>query len=325
MKKILLNGKEFNEYNYLEEKEFERDIVSNSTKIFGDKTFYIDLKKLLSDKYKNNRTIPDGYLFDYTFATMPRLYLVENELSTHPVREHIADQLIKFAYSYKNDLMIIKKIVMENLSDNKIDADEIAKIAGFRNVDDMFNTILDREKLGVIIVIDEITEELNELKTLFNFDIELLEFKKFKNENQTIFHYDEFNEDSLVVNNVDKKDIPDTILVAAEEEGFKEAFLENKCWYAVAININMIDKLKYIAVYQKNPIKAITYYAEIAKIDLYENTGKYIIYFKGDPQKLKRPIPIDPKNPLRTPRGRVYTNINKILTANSNTTIADLY
>lgn len=46
MKKILLNGKEFSEYEYLEEKEFESDIVNNSREIFGEKTFYIDLKKI---------------------------------------------------------------------------------------------------------------------------------------------------------------------------------------------------------------------------------------------------------------------------------------
>lgn len=257
---------------------------------------------------------------------MPRLYIVENELSTHPVRGYIADQLIKFAYSYKNDLKMIKKIVLKNLLDNNVDIDGISKSAGFRNADDMFNNIITKEKFGVIIVIDEITDELNDLKAMFNFDIELLEFKKFRNGNQVIFYYDEFNDDSLTINvSKNTKNIPDTILVAAEEEGFKEVFLGNKCWYEVAININMLDKLKYIAVYQKNPIKAVTYYAEIAKIDLYENTGKYIIYFKGDVQKLKRSIPIDPKNPIRTPRGRVYTNISKILEADSKTTVADLY
>jgi len=117
----------------------------------------------------------------------------------------------------------------------------------------------------------------------------------------------------------------DTILVAAKEKGFKEEFLKNNCWYAVAISENMLNKIKYIAVYQKSPIKAITYYAEIEKINLYENTGKYIIYFKGKAKKLKKAIPLNPKNPNRTPRGRVYTNINKILDANSKTTVDDLF
>lgn len=117
----------------------------------------------------------------------------------------------------------------------------------------------------------------------------------------------------------------DTILVAAEQKGFEREFLGNNCWYAVAINTNMLSEIKYIAVYQKNPVKAVTYYAEIKEIKPYENTGKYIIYFKGKAKKLKRAIPLNPKNPIRTPRGRVYTNINKILEADAKTTVDDLF
>lgn len=87
----------------------------------------------------------------------------------------------------------------------------------------------------------------------------------------------------------------------------------------------MIKKIKYIAVYQKNPIKAVTYYAEIKDIKLYGDTGKYIIYFKGKAKKLRKAIPLNPKNPNRTPQGRVYTNINKILKATSKTTVDDLF
>lgn len=117
----------------------------------------------------------------------------------------------------------------------------------------------------------------------------------------------------------------DTILVAAEESGFKREFLGNNCWYAVAISSNMLNKIKYIAVYQKKPIKAVTYYAEVNHIEPYEDSGKYILYFNGKAKKLRRPIPLNPKNPNKTPQGRVYTSINKILDANSKTTVDDLF
>ena len=45
-----------------------------------------------------------------------------------------------------------------------------------------------------------------------------------------------------------------------------------------SLTVSLIDQY-YIDVYQKAPIKAITYYAEISKIDLYQDTGKYILYF----------------------------------------------
>lgn len=130
---------------------------------------------------------------------------------------------------------------------------------------------------------------------------------------------------NLDLNDIDNIDELDTIVVVAYEEGFQSEFLENNRWYAISIGINRIDSLKYIAVYQKRPVKAITYYAEIEDIQLYNDTGKYIIYFKDKAKKLKQPIPLNPKNPNKAPQGRVYTNINKILNANDKTTLDDIF
>ena len=127
------------------------------------------------------------------------------------------------------------------------------------------------------------------------------------------------------MNDIDAVEELDTIVVAVYEDGFKNEFIENNRWYAVNIGINRIDSLKYIAVYQKRPIKAITYYAEIADIKLYKDTGKYIIYFKDKAKKLKQPIPLNPKNPNKAPQGRVYTNIGRILNADNKTTLDDIF
>jgi len=324
MQKVLFNEKEYCEYEYRDEAEFEKDIVDHAKKVFGNKTIYIDVKKLIKAKYKNS-SIPDGYLFDYTVEARPKLYLIENELKSHSIRDHIAPQLVQFAFNYKYNLLEIKDIIVNNMIDNDIDIDSIAKNASYRNADAMITDIISKEKLGVIIPIDEVSDELRELKNLFRFDIELLQFKKFFNGKQYLYSYNKFNEDIIPTNNTELQIEPDTILVAAEEKGFKEEFLGNNHWYAVAIGINMLDKLKYIAVYQKNPVKAITYYAEIANIDLYEDTGKYIIYFNGEAKKLKTPIPLNPKNPSKAPQGRVYTNIDRIINANNKTTLDDIF
>lgn len=144
-------------------------------------------------------------------------------------------------------------------------------------------------------------------------------FERVKDRMMTIKKIMNIDNDALNVDEID------TILVAAEEKGFKEEFLGRNCWFAVAISTNMINKIKHIAVYQKSPIKAVTYRAEVDKVEPYKDTGKYIIYFKGKAKKLKRSIPINPKNPNRTPQGRVYTNISKILNADARTTVDDLF
>jgi hypothetical protein len=75
----------------------------------------------------------------------------------------------------------------------------------------------------------------------------------------------------------------DTIVVPAREEGFKEAFLTQHCWYAVRINAKHLSKLKYIAAYQVAPVAAITHLAEIKEIVPYNDTGKFKILLQDAP------------------------------------------
>lgn len=82
----------------------------------------------------------------------------------------------------------------------------------------------------------------------------------------------------------------DTIVVPAREEGFKQRFLNENCWFSVRINTKHIAKLKFIAAYQVAPVAAITHIAEIETIVPYNDTGKYMIKFKG-PAIALPPIP----------------------------------
>ncbi|MGX9717096.1 GIY-YIG nuclease family protein [Janthinobacterium lividum] len=73
----------------------------------------------------------------------------------------------------------------------------------------------------------------------------------------------------------------DTIVVPAREEGFNQRFLNEDCWFAVRINAKHIPKLKFIAAYRVAPIGAISHIADIEAIVPYNDTGKYMIKFKG--------------------------------------------
>jgi len=82
----------------------------------------------------------------------------------------------------------------------------------------------------------------------------------------------------------------DTIVVPAREEGFRQRFLNEHCWFAVRIKARYIAKLRFIAAYQVAPVGAITHMAEIDAIVPYNDTGKYMFKFKGSPIALT-PIP----------------------------------
>mgnify|MGYP004498715839 CR=1 FL=1 len=323
--KLLLDGKEYIEYQYEKEEEFEKDIVENSKSFFGEKTIYIDVKKRLKAKY-NNGSIPDGYLFDYTITDRPKLYFIENELKNHSVRDHICPQMLQFALNYRYNLLDLKELLISSIQELGYDIDKIAKNANYRNADDMFTNIINNNKLNVIIPIDEISDELREAISYFNFPIDLREFKKYICGNSVQFAFESLQApyENIKTLKVNSSDI-DTIIVPADKEGFESEFLGNNCWFAISIGINMLDKLKYIVAYQKSPIGALTYYAEISNIELYKDTGKYIIYFKSPAVELSRKIPLNKNNPNKAPQSRVYTTFEKIKNATSQTTLDDIF
>lgn len=106
----------------------------------------------------------------------------------------------------------------------------------------------------------------------------------------------------------------DTIVVPAREEGFNRAFLGQNCWYAIRISKPMIEKIKYIAAYQVASVSAITHYAEVSQIEEYQDTSKYIVYFKDTAKEIK-PIKLIPKGKVKAPQAPRYTNFKKLLKA----------
>ncbi len=77
----------------------------------------------------------------------------------------------------------------------------------------------------------------------------------------------------------------DAIVVPSGEETFNKIFMEENCWYAIRISENLKDKIKYLAIYRKSPISAITHYAAVENIVVHETknnkkTGKMINYYR---------------------------------------------
>jgi len=106
---------------------------------------------------------------------------------------------------------------------------------------------------------------------------------------------------------------PDTIIVPAQKEGFEKVFLGEACWYAIRISGGMLDKIKYIAGYQTQPVSAITHYAPVLRIEPYGEQGKYKVIFSEPATKIGPIYFADaPQGAMQGPR---YTNSNKLKTA----------
>ncbi len=112
----------------------------------------------------------------------------------------------------------------------------------------------------------------------------------------------------------------DTIVVPALEDGFRETFLGENCWYAIRISGGMLPRIKYVAAYRTAPISAITHYAPVERIEPYGDSGKYRLVF-SDPAKEITHIPLGRAVP-GTMQGPRYTSLKKLLAAKS---VAELF
>ena len=122
-----------------------------------------------------------------------------------------------------------------------------------------------------------------------------------------------------IVSTTKQKDLLDTVVVPAQQEGFESVFLGQNCCYSIRIGGGMLDKIKYIAAYQTNPVSAITHYAPVSQIEPYGESGKYKLVFS---EKAKPIGPITfgdaPPGSMQGPR---YTTIDRLRKAK---TLSDL-
>lgn len=319
MNNLIHNNKIFIPYEYKTEKEFEQEIMTNSKSIFGLQSVYVDVKKRLVND--NIITIPDGYLINLSFEKDPRLYIIENELAKHDPYKHIGEQLLKFAISYKSSGRKIKSFLLEDISKDKEKEkiiNEYIVRSNFRNIDAFLEEIIFEKPVSAIVIIDQITSDIDNVLKQLTMNIDLLEFQTFISGKEKIHKFDPFQEELRSISEskspkVKLEDL-DTIIVPARADGFEKVFLGENRWFAIRMSSSMLDKVKYIAGYQVNPVSAITHYAEVERIEKYEDSTKYIIYFKASANKIG-PIVLPKNNKGLAPQAPRYTSFKKLIKA----------
>ena len=179
---IVTKDGKYHLYNYINEEELEKMIVEHSSDIFGNNTYYLDIKKKISSK-AGFGTIPDGYVID---IEKKKLYIIEVELIKHDLRRHIRNQIIDFIQALRNEKTLneLVKIFQKELSSlKKIEEKELRSIISNQ---------------GIIILIDDVgdpTQEINPLIETVNLLSELAEVKTIPF--QTYIKGSTFSEDHI--------------------------------------------------------------------------------------------------------------------------------
>lgn len=165
------------------EAALEEAIKSNFQHIFGPDSFYLDVKKLIKSK-AGIASIPDGYVI--LFEPKARWCILEVELASHSIYDHIVPQLTKFNRGIENSSSR-KKIV--EMFYSIINEDEVlkAKLKQQIQTGEIYKFISDliSENPLIVVAIDQRTDELEEALRDIRGDVRVLEFQTFQREGIT--------------------------------------------------------------------------------------------------------------------------------------------
>lgn len=317
---------------YQSESDLEQAIVQVQAKLFGSHRIYLDIKKKIGAK-GGQRNIPDGYLIDLSSAT-PRLYVVENELAVHDPLRHIAVQILQFSLSYESEPRQIRTILfdaLQALPDYKRQCQEYAVNYGYRNLDHLLDQMVYESPFAALVIIDEAPDDLQTiLAKKFKFGVEILELSRFENgDGEHFYLFEPFLSD--VDEDIEQAALSggtqlgveqlDTVVVPAHEDGFIETFLGENRWYAIRMHDTIRPQIRYLAIYRIRPTSAITHVAEVASIEPWKDTGKYVINFVGPAQEI-HPIKYDKNGRVKALQNLRYTTLERLQTAR---TLDDLW
>lgn len=328
---IWTKSAQYHPWAFDRETELEAAISELKSAIFGENRIYLDVKKLVGERGKT-RNIPDGYLLDFSSSSRPALYLVEVELAKHDPLRHIAQQLLEFSLSFKSTPQKMKQILRDTIQKSpeiQTQCETYAQQNKFSNIDYLLERMIyDDGAFNTLLIIDVLDDELDSIvRSSLAFPVETLTIERYKTENgEVAYHFEPFLYDlsaQVTTTAVESGNEPhvdpaeiDTIVVPARKDGFDECFIGENRWYAIRIHSSMIPKIRYVAAYQVAPVSAITHVAPVARIELWKETGKYVLNFSEPASKIG-PLALVPGGRASAPQAPRYTSFQKLQKAKS--------
>lgn len=309
---------------YKSEAELEETIQTVKGQLFGPSRVYLDTKRRIGPK-GGKQNIPDGYLIDLSSDKQPVLYVVEVELERHEPLRHVAVQILEFSLAFESEPQRVKRVVRQALESADLEmhrCEEYARRNGFENVDYLLEHMIHGGEFAALVIIDELVDDLETvLISRFKFAVEVIELTRYQDKaGEYLYQFKPFLSDVGgdlwgKKSQLDRSEI-DTIVVPAREEGFQEVFLGEDRWYQIRINGSMIPRIKYIAAYVTSPVSAITHIAEVASIEPWKDSSKYVVNF-AEPAKKLKPIKLVRKGKVKGPQAPRYTSFERLQSASN--------
>lgn len=177
---LLIDGVLYKLWTPKDEAALENMVKEHAKDIFGEDSIYFDIKPTLRSQ-AGIGSKPDGYVI--VFGDTPQWYIVEVELSSHPLYEHIVSQMTKFSRAI-NEPYTQKAIVNVMYSEIKNAVFKQALVQnkiGSREIHEFLSSLISSRPI-LAIVIEEKTKELEEVCSSLPLKTKVVEFKTFVRE-----------------------------------------------------------------------------------------------------------------------------------------------
>lgn len=192
MEILLKDGVKFTQHTFEREDQFEKIVFAQFKSIFGDNAILFDKQKIRTAT--GIGTIPDAFVIS---PDKQKWYIIEVELATHSVYQHIIPQITRFKNALDNAQT---RKILTKYFDKSIEED-LSKLAswvsatGDKTVFRLLSEILDAEP-QLLIIIDDANEELEIASKNLPFDTKVNIFKTFCREGlglgDNIFQFETF-------------------------------------------------------------------------------------------------------------------------------------
>jgi len=175
---LLIDGVKYEEWTPTSEDRFEELVKEHAQEIFGEASIYLDIRKKLKS-VTGAASIPDGFVI--SFGETPSWYIVEMELSSHYLYEHIVSQMGRFIRGIGNPSVQRNLVnsIYETVTEDDFDALRLRKaiepIETYKFISDLVS-----KQPVLTIIIEKKTPDLEEaLNTLNYSQIKVIEFQSF--------------------------------------------------------------------------------------------------------------------------------------------------
>jgi len=183
---LIIDGVKYNLRKPADEKQLEEMVKEHAKEIFGKNSVYFDLKQKLTSK-AGIVSIPDGYVI--SLSKPFEWFIVEGELSEHPLHEHITNQLNKFVTGVKNPYTQKELVdaLYDEIANDKLLRVYIESTIGSPEIKGfLYDLILKPPK--IVVVIEEKGDEVIEACDGLKVEPIVVDFKTYVRENAENVH-----------------------------------------------------------------------------------------------------------------------------------------